>query len=108
MSIKDIIEAATKGEWIASLYPDKSRNDCGYRAIANLGDYMVAVHRSKMNWADEANAEFIAAFNPEHMLLVEDVLDCVGDKCNDECEWQYSDKCPIVELKNYRKERGLL
>ena len=123
MSIRDIIEAATPGRWFEDDPGDGNRLFVGNRADGRTHGLWQIVHMSSDRMCDlteeaerrdRADNRFIATFDPEHVALMEAVLEAVVDNSVCVCGkvWRYEDhlhgeSCPVQALQAYRKERGL-
>jgi hypothetical protein len=105
MSIRDIIKAATPGPW--RIATSKS---------VKVGDRTICrTHDRKWRYGNDEqetnDARFIAAFDPEHVALMEAVCEAVG-RCGSGLvmdaphEWRTVAEA-YDDLQAYRKERGL-
>lgn len=109
MSIRDIIEAATHGPW--------ESDDNG-----NVFDPSVSpMHDDpRMAMSSVVDARFIATFDPEHVALMEAVVEALARaganywRIGDECRAWHSDVDAVADVREaldaltaYRKERNL-
>jgi hypothetical protein len=93
MSTRDIIEAATPGPW----------RYCGAGAWEHTrcdAEQPYPSEDPRLGGASDADARFIATFDPEHVALMEAVCDAA--KRNDD-----ELTTAGAALQAYRKERGL-
>ena len=112
--IQDIINAATPGPWHWYAY-----NFTGARCLRvdRPDDSEVIVHSlSNGVHVEGHNADFIATFDPEHIALMEAVIErtwfatdswetsyCCGHDLFD----GHAESCPVEKLFKFRKEHGL-
>ena len=94
MNIQDIIEAATPGPW----------RYCGAGAWEHTrcdAEQPYPSEDPRLGGASDADARFIATFDPEHVALMEAVCEAEDNGTDDELT------AAGAALQAYRKERGL-
>lgn len=111
MRIRDIIEAATarQGEWKPSFVFDITD---GSDRTSDASD-IIFVNNEREQWDDDpffvepsAVAEYLVAFQPEHVALMEAVVEATTDCVNRRGDFEY--QCQAVDaLITYRREHGL-
>lgn len=105
MSIRDIIEGATPGPWLLGEdYEVVFAIDAG-----SSGEFVAIMPCDKESVLycenSDKNAFFIQAFSPEHVALMEEVVEQAERALRSS---NHNLKSAIQELRHYRKERGLL
>lgn len=101
-TIRDIIEAATQGGWKWGEYDQlEALGETIMFPSCACGAYKY--ERSIEDMAPyDGNKKFIATFDPEHVALMEDVVDAAWSSADEEGLYN-----ALTRLDEYRKKKGL-
>jgi len=105
MSIRDIIEAATSGPWSHDL--EATGWDEVFGPMIEGPAHTVAATNFHDEEQAEADATFIAVFDPTHVALMEDLYEAFTHAIEHADEDSDAPYLAHEALTDYRKEHGL-